>query len=328
MKVKDLGEFKLIEVIEHVIGKHGTGAIQLGIGDDAAAWRSNGSIELCTIDTLVQDIHFNLGNTGYADLGWKALAVNLSDIAAMGGMPLHALVSLSLPGYTEVDDIKKLYEGMLKLARKYDVAIAGGDVVRAPQLTISISVIGRATGDTVLKRSAAAAGDHIAVTGTLGASAAGLQILTGKLAPPDGEAISTLRMAHLTPEPRLAEGQLLAKNGVKAAIDISDGLLGDLGHICTSSAVGAEIYAGNVPVNPLVSTVFKEDAVRLALSGGEDYELLFCAAPQVIGVIKNTTDTQITVIGSITDGHPGEVILLDADGNKIKPDEKGWNHFS
>ncbi|MFC1999048.1 thiamine-phosphate kinase [Chloroflexota bacterium] len=280
-----------------------------------------------TIDTLVENVHFTLDTITFKELGWKSLAVNVSDIAAMGGIPLYSLVSLGLPGETNVDDIKQLYEGMIELANAYDVTIAGGDVVRAPQLTISVSVIGKATGDSLLKRSAAQPSDQIAVTGYLGTSAAGHKVLIEKLKF-DNETTSLLRKAHQQPQPRVAEGQTLVQCGVKAAIDLSDGLVSDLGHICQMSNVGANINMNKVPVHPKVRDNFKENAIELALSGGEDYELLFTAKPSIIDEVRKLTIMQITVIGDITSEHAGKVILLDEKGNTINLKKEGWDHFS
>jgi len=245
----------------------------------------------------------------------------------MGGIPLYALISLGLPGTTDVDDIKKLYEGMIELTNRHNVTIAGGDVVKAPQLTISVSVTGKATDDKMLTRSAARPGDIIAVTGNLGTSAAGLKMLIGKLKFSE-ETTSLLRKAHQQPQPRVAEGQMLVQNGVKAAIDLSDGLIGDLGHICRMSRVGANIDIDKVPINPIVKDHFANKALELALVGGEDYELLFTAKPDIIDKVRELIATPITVIGEITREHAGKVLLLDANGNTIDFQKEGFNHFS
>jgi len=327
MKVFESGEFGLIEMISKLIGTPGKDKIILGIGDDATAWKNDAGIELATIDTLVQNVHFTLDTITYAELGWKSLAVNVSDIAAMGGVPLYALISLGLPGNTEVDDIKRLYEGMIELANLYDVTIAGGDVVKAPQLTITVSLTGKAIGDTILTRSAAKPGEMIAVTGNLGTSAAGLKMLINKLKF-DDETTSLLRKAHQQPQPRVAEGQALVKNGVKAAIDLSDGLISDLGHICAMSGVGACLNVDALPIHPTVRNVFRNEAIELALSGGEDYELLFTAKPDIIDKVQNLTTTPVTVIGGIISGHDGKVVLIDSKGNAINLKKEGWDHFS
>jgi len=327
MKVSELGEFGLIDLISKLIGTPSRDKIILGIGDDATAWKSSSGIDLSTIDTLVENVHFTLDTITYTELGWKSLAVNVSDIAAMGGAPLYALVSLGLPGNTNVDDIRKLYEGMIDLANTYDMTIAGGDIVRAPQLTISVSITGKAINDNILTRSTAQPGDQIAVTGNLGTSAAGLKMLIEKLKF-DDETTSLLHKAHQQPQPRVAEGQILVRGGVKAAIDLSDGLISDLAHICRMSKVGANINVNKIPVHPKVRENFKESMIELALSGGEDYELLFTAKPDIIDKVWKLTTTPITVIGYITSGHADNVMLLDEKGNTINLKKEGWDHFS
>ena len=327
MKVSELGEFGLIEIISKLVGSSANERIILGIGDDATAWKNDAAVELATIDMLVENVHFTLNTITYHELGWKSLAVNVSDIAAMGGVPLYVLISLGLPGNSEVDDIKKLYQGMIELANTYDITIAGGDVVKAPQLTLSISVTGKAIGNSILTRSAAQPGDQIAVTGYLGTSAAGLKMLIEKLFFEEGTAF-LLRKAHQQPQPRVAEGQTLVKSGVKAAIDLSDGLSSDLGHICRMSNVGANININEMPIHPVVKDNFKENAIELALCGGEDYELLFTAKPDIINKVKKLMTTPITIIGDITSEHAGKVIVLDEKETTINLNKEGWDHFS
>jgi thiamine-monophosphate kinase len=270
-------------------------------------------------------VHFVTG-TPWWYLGWKALAVNLSDIAAMGGVPGHALVNLSLPGTTEVEDVAQLYRGMAELASQHQVAIVGGNITAAPVIMIAITVIGRGLKEGLLRRSAAVPGDRIAVTGYLGSAAAGLRMLTGGLkAPP--QAADYLKKAQLQPQPRIPEGQALVKQGVRAAIDISDGLVADLGHVCAASKVGATVRVNKVPIHPLVKESFGEDAVRMALTGGEDYELLFTASERVIDEVRAAigADCPVTVIGEITGGTG--VVLLGEDGKPYHIDGPGWDHF-
>lgn len=331
MKVSELGEFGLIDLLAEMVEQAADKDIPaqrnliLGIGDDAAAWYGDSSIQLATSDSLIQDVHFRMEFTPWQELGWRAMAANLSDIAAMGGLPRYALVSLSLPGSTEVDDISALYRGMIEITRQYGVVIIGGDMSSAPLLVINITVLGYA-GDHILTRSAAVPGEKIAVTGYLGASAAGLEMLKGNLHP-DSEASGVLKNAFLKPSPRIAEGQLLVKNGVKAAIDTSDGLISDLRHICIASNAGARIEAGLVPVHPAVSESFGEKALELALTGGEDYELIFTAAEDIIKTLKKATSCPVTVIGEITADNPGEVLVTDEKGNRLEPETGGWEHF-
>ena len=332
MKVSELGEFGLIDLLAKMVsGSRNEQHVSwqklvVGIGDDAAAWYGDASIQLATIDSLIQDVHFSLDTTPWYELGWKALAVNLSDIAAMGGVPRYALVSLTLPGQTEVEDVAALYEGMIELAQKFEVGIVGGDTCRAPVVTITISALGSTSDEGVLTRSAAKPGDKIAVTGCLGSSAAGMEMLTGQLQFTP-EVAAYLRGAFLNPMPRVIEGQLLVKQGVKAAIDISDGLVSDLRHVCEASRVGARVEVDRIPIHHMVRENFGDKDLELALSGGEDYELLFTASSEVIDKVKSLVSCPITVVGEITSGAVGEVTLVDINGSSLELGKGGWEHF-
>ncbi|MFC1929808.1 thiamine-monophosphate kinase, partial [Chloroflexota bacterium] len=186
MKVSEMGEFGLIDLLTKMVAgsrnKQHLSWQQLiiGMGDDAAAWQGDASVQLATVDSLIQDVHFSLDITPWYELGWKSLAVNLSDIAAMGGVPGYALVSLALPGDINVDDVVVMYQGMIELAQQHEVALIGGDTCRAALVSITITVLGSIGGKDkgVLKRSAAKPGDKIAVTGYLGGAAAGMEMLT------------------------------------------------------------------------------------------------------------------------------------------------------
>ena len=327
MKVWELGEFGLIELIAKTVGKCSRSDLVLGIGDDTAAWltEKSKSVQLATTDILIQDVHFTLNIATWRELGWKALAVNISDIAAMGGTPSFALVSLGLPPQTEVNNIIELYRGMKELAKKFDVDIVGGNISRAPLVIIDVSLIGKASG-ALLTRSAAEPGDQIAVTGYLGQSAAGLRMLKSDLRF-DKKTTAFLREAHLRPQPRVAEGQILVQHGVRAAIDLSDGLISDLTHICKASRVGAKVWIDKLPIHEFLKASFKKEARGLALTGGEDYELLFTAKSKVIAKLKDIMSSPVTVIGEIVTDTPRQVTLLDEQGKAVKWDKKGWDHF-
>jgi thiamine-monophosphate kinase len=300
----------------------------IGIGDDAAAWQGDSAVQLATTDSLVQDVHFSLATTPWYELGWKALAISLSDIAAMGGVPRYALVTLALPADSEVDDVTTLFQGMVELAEPSGVVIAGGDIVRASLTVITTTVTGSALDrEHVLTRSAAKPGDKVAVTGYLGAAAAGLKMLREKLEL-DSETASHLRRAFLHPNPRVAEGQLLAGYGVKTAIDISDGLISDLTHICQSSGVGARIEVDRLPVAPEVEANFGEESRELALSGGEDYELLFTASAETIDKVTRAASCPVTVIGDIIADKIGEIDLVESQGKPLHLSKGGWDHFN
>lgn len=335
MKVSELGEFGLINLLVEMVNDSRDKQLAswqqliIGIGDDAAAWQGDASTQLATVDSLIQDIHFSLGITSWKDLGWKAMAANLSDIAAMGGQPKYVLVSLALPGDTEVDDVTALYQGMIELARQFEVAIVGGDISRASLVMITITILGSTENrdSHILTRSAAVPGEQIAVTGYLGTAAAGLEMITRQLqfAP---EATACLARGFQRPFPRIAEGRLLVKQGVKTAIDISDGLISDLGHVCEASRVGARIQVDRVPIEPEVRANFGDKSLELALSGGEDYELLFTGSPEVVAQVKKAASCPITVIGEITTDKRSKVTLVDSKGSPFHLNKAGWDHFA
>jgi thiamine-monophosphate kinase len=335
MKVSEIGEFGLIarlaKMAQNAKDENAVAFQQLlvGIGDDAAAYFPDNEIQLATVDSLVQDVHFSLSYMSWQELGWKSIAVNLSDIAAMGGFPRYALVSLGLPPDTEVENVIDLYRGMFDIAGKFGLVIVGGDTVSYPVVFVSVTVIGSA-GDRkrgMLRRSAAKPGDKIAVTNSLGASAGGLKMLQKglKFSP---KYAKQLRQAHLLPNPRVTEGQLLIANGVKCGMDISDGLIGDLAHICVESKVGARINVDLVPVAPAAGDCFGEIGLEMALTGGEDYELLFTAGPQIMNKVIKAMPCPVTVVGEITAENTGKVKLFDNSGKPFKIKKTGWDHFS
>lgn len=332
MKVSELGEFGLIDLIHASISEGKSFArapwqeVLVGIGDDAAAWQGSDSIQLATTDTLVQDVHFDLSIISWEELGWKALAVSLSDIAAMGGIPGYALVSLALPGELQVEHIDRFARAMVDLAAESGTAIIGGNLAASPNVVITVTVIGRSTGKTILRRSTASPCDQIAVTGYLGSSAAGLAMLKKNIVL-DRETSDILRRAHFRPVPRLKEGQILAEEGVRTAIDISDGLVADLDHICALSAVSARIRIEELPVHPVVRVNFP-DRQGLALCGGEDYELLFTADEATMARVRLALDCPVTVIGEITEEKTAtRVTLVDGRGNPVPYRKGGWEHF-
>jgi thiamine-monophosphate kinase len=323
VKVSELGEFGLIDLLAKMAGG-GDERMLIGIGDDAAAWQGDDSIQLASVDSFIEGVHFTPETTPWQEVGWKALAVNISDIAAMGGIPRYALVALSLPDDTEVDNVTALYTSMLKLAKQYGVTIVGGDISRAPLVAIAVTILGNSPTKKILTRSSAKAGEVVAVTGKLGAAAAGMEVLKSRRNL-DPEAESHLKNAFLHPTPRIAEGLLLVEQGVKTAIDISDGLVADLNQICKASRVGARLEVERVPVEPAVKAAFSEGALELALSGGEDYELLFTAGAEIVDKVKKAASRPVTVIGEITDGKG--VSLVDKEGKPFKLAKSGWEHF-
>ncbi|HWV35147.1 MAG TPA: thiamine-phosphate kinase [Thermomicrobiales bacterium] len=333
--VREIGEFGLIDRLQAVLREEmGQRArIILGIGDDAAIWRpAEGTSSVITTDTLVEGVHFRRDWTDWRSLGHKMLAVNLSDIAGMGAKPVLATVTLSLAGDELVTDLEEIYRGVAALAEPHDVEIAGGDIVRTPgPLTLTVTAIGE--GLRLLRRSGARVGDRIAVSGTLGASAAGLRLLSGENPHLRQAATADLLIAaHLRPNPRIALGQMLAREGATAAMDLSDGLLGDLPKLLAASGVAARIETERVPVLPAVHALFPDIWQALTMRGGEDYELLVTLpasdADRIVADARKIGAT-LTVIGEIVSQEDGEPLLtiIEPDGRLVGVEPGAWDHF-
>jgi thiamine-monophosphate kinase len=294
----------------------------LGIGDDAALLRvPPGKLLVVATDTLNVDVHFP-ADTAPVDLGWKALAVNLSDLAAMGAQPAWCTLSLSLPHADEAW-VDGFLDGFLALAHQHDVALVGGDTTRGP-LSICVTVHGLVDPDSVLRRDAACVGDDIWVTGTLGDAAAALvQLRAG------GAADAALRMRLDRPTPRIDVARELV--GIAhAGIDLSDGLLADIGHVCTASGVGALVELDALPASPMLAERFNAEARQgLQACGGDDYELCFTAVPaqrDAIARLARGRDVAITRVGAIVAG--SGVGSMDADGQPWHAPRSGYVHFA
>lgn len=313
--VREVGEFPLINLIDAAVGTKPPARLRIGIGDDAAVWRPHSGRDLIvTTDMLVQNIHFRLEwLDDWESLGHKALAVNLSDIAAMGGKPRLAFVSLGLSGTERDRDVTDFYRGMERLGKRFGVTVAGGDVTSTQgDVVVSVTVIGETGSDRrTLVRSAAQPGDLIGVTGPLGLAAGGLRVLANQFLSLDGSPI--MREAYRRPNPRVQEGRLLLRSGVRAAMDLSDGLLGDLPKMCEASGVSAVIELTKVPIPNALKWGFP-DWFDIALRGGEDYELLFTAPPAVFDrVVAN-----FRRVGLRPPRQIGQITKADADGPTIK----------
>ena len=326
VKVSDIGEFGLIERLTAELGGQSADDLVVGIGDDAAVWRSGDSYVIATTDTIVEGVHFLPGAIPWADIGWKALAVNVSDIGAMGGEPAFALVTLALPPQTDVQDMDSLYAGLRECAQAYGVTIAGGDVVSAPQVSVTVALLGRAQaaqgGPLLLLRSGARLGDVIAVSGSLGASSGGLRRMRE-----GGSAEDALVRAHARPWPPLSLGQEAARSGIRCGIDVSDGLLQDIGHVCAQSRLGATVNADAVPVAAPLRSAYPGDVLRLACTGGEDYELVLVGEREKIEQLRASSEVPLTVVGEIVEDPACRVRLLDANGNEIDFGPAGWDHM-
>jgi len=326
-KLSDLGEFGLIDRLKGILDKPASDDLIVGIGDDAAVWRVGDEFVMATTDTMVEGVHFEVGRAPWADIGWKALATNVSDIGSMGGTPLFALVTLAVPPTMAVDDVELIYAGLSECAREYGVTIVGGDTVRAPEITITVALFGRAARRNdeplLLLRDGARPGDIIAVTGTLGDSAAGLRRLKN-----NGPSEDPLVRRHLWPRPPISSGRIAVETGITCAIDVSDGLMQDIGHICERSAVGAVLHANDIPMSKELLDAFPDDALELACTGGEDYELVLVGDKDLLDAVASAMGlAQLTVIGEIVRDAANNLRLLDDTGKEITFDHPGWDAF-
>jgi thiamine-monophosphate kinase len=331
VELKKLGEFGLIEKIARSACA-GFPTVIKGIGDDAAVVRSSKKkCQLLTTDTLIEGIHFEPSLTTPYLLGKKCIAVNLSDIAAMGGTPVCFVVSLSTPPKTPYEFIHKLYQGMIQRARAFGVSLVGGDTTGSrDHMVITVTVLGTARTDQVIYRHGARAGDAIYVTGFLGDAALGLLLLQRR------KALSRIRFLvkkHLDPMPRVAEGKTISRMRLASSmIDISDGLLADLRHILKESQAGARIWLNHLPLSPPYRKHWQEgadDRYAPALCGGEDYELLFTVPPDKqkrVAALERACGIPVTCIGEIT-GKKGALKVLDEQNREVAYGKEGFTHF-
>ena len=333
--LRELGELGMIARIRTAVGRSAPPGVRTGIGDDTAVLAlAPGAVLLATTDLLIEDIHFRRAWASPADIGWKALAVNLSDIASMGGVPRWALVAVALPAAVEVHEIDALYTGLQDAAAPHGVTIVGGDTSTSPHgWMIDVTLLGEHAGTPKL-RSAATTGDVVAVTGTLGRAAAGLALLeTGGATTVAASARDDLTRAHLRPTARVPEGRWLGDQpDVHAMMDLSDGLTTDLGHICRESGVGARIVLDQLPVAAAVREAARalgRDPLDWTAAGGEDYELLLTCGPDMVDRLARgllaATGTTLTAIGRI-ERRDAAVIFVDACGEAVLP-RSGYQHF-
>lgn len=346
-RIRDIGEFALIERLAEVLGPAGQGAGQgviRGIGDDAAVLQNPpGTRLLAACDLLIEKVHFDLSFSTPHQVGWKALAVNLSDIAAMGGRPRWVLVSLGIDPEMKVSFVEEIYAGIAELAGKFGVIIVGGDTCSSPEhLVIDLCILGEANRADVAYRSGAREGDYLLVTGRLGAAAAGLAYLAGKKKPEteeETEGAAELLQAQLQPVPRVKEAAVLIRSGLIGAMnDLSDGLASELHEIASASGCGARIWAERLPVSNATARLGRQlgiDPLHWALYGGEDYELLITVrggkgAPlkmrRLIRKLQKATGTTLSLIGKMLPAADGvQLVGLDGETEKISP--KGYTHF-
>jgi thiamine-monophosphate kinase len=317
VSLSEQGEFGFIERMRSWLPD---GSATVGIGDDSAVFETTGNTIVAATDALVEGVHFRSDWSSPADIGFKAVSVNVSDIAAMGACPRWVLLALCAPPEIAEDMLRGLYEGIEEACAAYGTELVGGDTVRAPQLTLAVTAIGELEGRPIM-RSGAEVGDVVAVTGPLGRAAVGVNLLLsqdGKNASPE-DAIACMA-AHRRPHARVDAGAQLQAMGVHAAIDLSDGLGSDARRLCEASSVGIEIDFGRVPVAPeaqRIATSRGWDIERLVLGGGEDFELLV-ALPR-----EQLEGTDWIEIGRVVD----DGLWLVRDGQSVPLPDEGYDHF-
>lgn len=328
-----MGELELIRRIRDVIGDPGP-RTRVGIGDDAAVLEPPGGPLVFTCDAFVEGVHFRRDLARPFDIGAKCMVATLSDVAAMGGFPAQATVSLCVPGGVDQDDVVELYRGMLEIASRYGAEIVGGDVVTSVEgLVISVALLGVVSSERVITRRGAVLGDAVVVTGSLGGSAAGLVVLTGGL--PDEPAFSEAKSRHLKPEARVAEAQAIMEVATPhAMIDVSDGLSTDVIHMSEESRVGMALVESDIPVAPSARTVAERlgrDPVELALSSGEEFELVVAMPASEVERasehLSAVTGTSLTRVGEVVDAVAG-CTLLRPDGTTEPLVRTGYEHLA
>ena len=334
----DTGEFGLIDRIKKLLREEGARLPEdtLGIGDDCASFRSRAGYELLvTCDCIVEGRHYLPRFISPIDLGRRAMVLNISDIGAMGGHTLYALVSLGLRSDTPVKDVEAMYRGFIAELNPFDAAIIGGNLTRSEGANfIDITLIGEIESGKSVRRSTAKPGDKILVTGYPGQAAAGLQILL-KTIPVDDVRTHPLVQAYNKPSHRAHEGEAVAKSGLASAmIDTSDGLLGDLGHICDESGVGARIIQENLPINSALREAaeqMKHKPLDFVLQDSDDYELIITCPPEhtdgICSLITSLTHIPVTEIGEITEKTDG-IKLISHNGILRDITPSGWDHFA
>lgn len=312
MKIKDIGEFGLID---RITKKPKSKNVLVGIGDDAAVVKMEKDLQVLTTDCLVEGDHFKREWFTPRQIGMKAIEINVSDVAAMGGIPKYVLVSLCLPQDLEVDFVEEMYKGMWKACDKYNIEIIGGNMTHSKQIVISITLTGEVDEKNLCLRSGAKPGDFIFVSGHIGNGRAGLRIFQEKL-----KGFEDVRKKYLEPKAQLKKALEISPYA-NSMIDVSDGLAPEARHICEQSKCGAIIYKDKIPIDDEVRNIAKvlgEDEYDYALFGGEDFELVFTVPKEYLGKVNGF------LVGEITDK---EYILLSSTGKVKKLIESGYDHF-
>ena len=334
----DIGEFVLIDRIHELLQKEGvqTPGLTLGIGDDTASFLPHAGYEvLVTCDSMVEGRHYLPQHITPLELGRRAMVLNISDIGAVGGKPLYSLVSLGLRADTPVSDVEAMYSGFVSELNPFGASIIGGNLTKSGDSPfIDITLIGEVEHGKTVRRSTAKVGDVILVTGYPGQSAAGLQLLLHVQRMEDLRDHPLVR-AYNTPSHRAREGRAIAQSGcVTAMIDTSDGFLGDLGHICKESAVGAELIQEKLPISEDLRQAAQklgQDPYDLVLKDSDDYELIITCSPdnvdQIYRAVSELSDVPVTEVGRITDV-PQQIKLILPDGTWSEITPAGWDHFT
>jgi thiamine-monophosphate kinase len=334
LKIGDLGEFGWIAKIAGAFGRSGDG-VELGIGDDAALLDAGGDLSLvATCDCQVEGVHFRPEWIGPLQIGRRAAAVNLSDLAAMGARPRWALASLTASSETEVERLDGIFEGLVRELERAGGALVGGNTARAEEgLVLDLFLLGQVEQGRAMLRSGVRSGDAICVTGDLGAARAGLLALERPDLVCDPGARERVVTRHLAPRALVREGRALSGSGlVTACIDVSDGLLADAGHLTERSGLEIRLDAGLVPVSSDTAEVARAaglDPVELALAGGEDFELLFAVAEahveRVVELLREECGTPVRRIGTAVAGDPE--VVAERDGERVVVEGGGFDHF-
>ncbi len=336
-RVSDIGEFGLIRRIDELVNREGIRSerVTLGIGDDTAAFLPRPGYELLiTCDCIVEGRHYLPEYIRPLDLGRRAMVVNVSDIGAMGGKPLYALISLGLKADIPVQDVEEMYRGFLRELNPFGASIIGGNLTKSGDgMFIDITLIGEVEQGKGVRRSGAKPGDVILVTGYPGQAAAGLQLLLR--APDDSQILGhPLVKIYNNPSHRAQVGEAIAKAGhATAMIDTSDGFLGDLGHICEESEVGAELFKEKLPVSDDLreaALALHQDPYDFFLGDSDDYELVITCRPRnatpLRSVVSRCCPVLLTEVGRITET-AGEIMLHLPDGDRRPIERSGWDHF-
>ena len=346
-EIREIGEFGLIDRIRDLVTFRVDDAtvhdnLIMGISDDTAVYRpAPGKVQLLTTDAFIEGIHFDLTFTSLKHIGWKAMVANISDIAAMGGIPRYATIALSLPRKISVEMVEEFYQGASFACKKYSCLLVGGDTTTSMgNMMVAVALTGEADHDRVVYRKGAQPGDYLCVTGHVGAAHAGLKILQrekekfidsagSKSFQPNFEPYKLALEKHLMPNPRLDLSRILVEHvKINSMIDVSDGLASEIHQICKNGNVGASVFERNIPMDSVTQNIaaeFSENPIDYALYGGEEYELLFSLCDEEYAKLEQLT-SDVSIIGRIVEKNKG-IELVRENGEHELLCFGGWDHF-